>query len=348
MSALRILIAPFAVLYTLAVYVRNWLFDIGVLSTTKVSVPVISVGNISTGGVGKTPLVEHLARHFREKNKSVAVISRGYKRTTTGYVVVSNGAQRCAEAAESGDEPSQLAEKLDGVVVVVDENRVRAAQNTIEDFKPEIILLDDGFQHRYLHRDLNIAVVAADELFSGSWLLPAGNRREPYSALRRADLIVLSHCSSPEVFRSASERLARWVQKPVVGMKTRPTGLRNAQTRAGVELISAVGKRVVAFSGIGNPSQFEQTLDSLSIEVAFHHRFADHHRYTAADIEMIQRSFKETRADYLVTTEKDVARLRGDLKLAESFLIKYPVNYLEIQLEIIAGEEALMKFLTKF
>ncbi|MGH2569119.1 MAG: tetraacyldisaccharide 4'-kinase, partial [Bacteroidota bacterium] len=131
-----------SLLYAAVIVLRNWFFDTGILQTTKISVPVISVGNISAGGTGKTPLVEYLARRFRDRGKKVAIVSRGYQRNTRGYVVVSNGRQRCAEAFESGDEPSQLAEKLDGVVVVVDEDRVRAAKTVAAEFGVQVVLLD--------------------------------------------------------------------------------------------------------------------------------------------------------------------------------------------------------------
>ncbi len=327
---------------------RNWFFDIGLLPTTKVSVPVLSVGNIAAGGVGKTPLVEYLARLLRDKGKKVAVISRGYKRNTSGYVVVSNGRQRCAEASASGDEPSQMADKLDGVVVVVDENRVRAARNVIADFGAQIILLDDGFQHRYLHRDLNICVVATDEIASTGWLLPAGNRREFYTALRRADLLVVSRCRNEHTFRQVHEKLTRLVDRPAVGMTMRSVTLKKAGTDETLDLIEAVGKKIVAFSGIGNPSSFEGSLRSLSMHILDHYRFADHHRFTRTDLETIKGRFQQRQADLLVTTEKDVARLRGGKELAERFFQQVPVHYLEIRPQIIAGEEILTRYLEKY
>ncbi|MCI0707533.1 MAG: tetraacyldisaccharide 4'-kinase [Ignavibacteriae bacterium] len=344
MSGLRILLAPFALLYGIVVAVRHLLFDMGVLSTTKVNVPVISVGNISAGGTGKTPLVEYLARYFREHGKKVAIISRGYKRNTTGYVVVSNGAQRCADAAESGDEPSLLADKLDGVVVVVDEKRVRAAKQVIGSFKPDVILLDDGFQHRYLHRDLNIAVVPAGE---ASWLLPVGNLREPLSALRRADIVVVSRCTDEQMFSNVRNLLADRMNKPVAGMRFRLSVLRNLETGDTKDLKSVAGTKVVAFSGIGDPEQFEVTLKSLSVDIKQHHRFADHHRFTASDIEAIERSYAETRSEMIVTTEKDIARLKGDRVLTESFLKRNPVHAVEIQVEFIAGKEQFDMMLAK-
>ena len=139
--------------------------------------PVISVGNISAGGVGKTPFVEMLIEKLKI-SRQLAVVSRGYKRKTTGTIVVSDGSGKLSSVENSGDEPIQLACKYPELIVVVDEQRVRGARKAIE-LGAKIILLDDGFQHRYLHRDLNIVILTAEEILNGDLLLPAGNRREP-------------------------------------------------------------------------------------------------------------------------------------------------------------------------
>ena len=347
MSGLRIFLAPLSLLYWLVVVVRNLLFEIGVLRTVKVTVPVVSVGNISVGGTGKTPLIEYLARFFGSRGKKVAVISRGYKRTTRGYVVVSNGFQRCAEVAESGDEPSQLAEKLDGVIVAVDEDRVRAAHNVVREFKPDLILLDDGFQHRYLHRDIDIVVLTSEEILSRPWLLPSGNGREPLPSLERADMIVLSHCDDVTTFFEASRRLPDFIETPMVGITLAPVSVKNAFTSAKCSLEDIVGIRVVVFSGIGEPDNFEKTLASLRVKVVQHVRFPDHHRYSERDVETILRTSKEQQAVMILTTEKDSARLRGDAILREKFLKHHPVNYLEVQVEFVAGKETFEMLLAK-
>lgn len=329
MSTLRLFLLPFSLVYGAVVLVRNWFFDIGLLPVTKVAVPVISVGNISVGGTGKTPLVEYLAHLLREQGKKVAVISRGYKRTTRGYVVVSNGAQRCAEASESGDEPAQMAEKLDGVVVVVDENRVRAAQRVVRDFRVNTIILDDGFQHRYLHRHLDLVVVTAEETTSFVPLLPAGNRRETLSSLQRADAVVVSRWRRAEDLAQARKVLERW-NKPVVGMSLRPTMLVHAASRRQEELGTIKGKNAVAFSGIGQPEAFEWTLESLAVNVVQHHRFLDHYRFRPRDIEEVIESYKRSRAEYILTTEKDLVRLAGNGMVSQSFFQEYPVFAVQV------------------
>lgn len=327
------------------VLVRNWFFDSGVVPVTKVSVPVISVGNVAAGGTGKTPLVEYLARLLQKQERKVAVISRGYKRTTKGYVVVSNGAQRCAEASESGDEPAQMAEKLDGVIVVVDENRVRAARNVVKDFHVDAIILDDGFQHRYLHRDLNICVLTVDEVTSWVPLLPAGNRREHLSSLRRADVVVVSRWKNEEELAKAKRALGRW-NRPVVGMSIQPSALVQAASRQREELSTVKGKRAVAFSAIGQPEAFERTLHALSVNMVRHHRFPDHYRYQQHDVEEIVNSYKRLGAEYLLTTEKDLVRLAGESRFSRPFLYEYPVYAVEVH-PSIEQEEVLWDVIQK-
>lgn len=342
---MRTLLLPFSLTYGMIIAFRNWFFDIGILKTQKVGVPVVSVGNISAGGVGKTPLVELLAKRFLQQGRKVAIVSRGYKREGSGTVVVSNGAQQCAEADKSGDEPAQLAAKLKGVVVIVDEDRVRGARYAVETFKAQIILLDDGFQHRYLHRDTDIVIVSFDEVMKEDWLLPAGNRREPLTSLHRANLVVVSRCESIGQFQQAKESLGRHIDKPMIGVTTQASAFRRATSNFSLDLNGLQGKKIVAFSGIGNPAQFEQTIASLKMEVKAHMVFADHHRYTENNLNKIEKTFVSSNADYLVTTEKDIARLGGMGFIAQEFFDRVPTYYIEIEQKILAGEEYLSKVL---
>ncbi|HLF19461.1 MAG TPA: tetraacyldisaccharide 4'-kinase [Bacteroidota bacterium] len=340
----RALLLPLSMLYGVVVTLRNWLFDIGVLPVRKVSVPVISVGNISAGGVGKTPLVEFLALRLKKKNK-VAVISRGYGRKSKGYLVVSNGKQRCAEAWKAGDEASQLAEKMDGVVILVDEKRARAAEHAVKDFQAGVILLDDGFQHRYLHRDLNIVVLSFDSIIKGDSLLPAGNMRESMTSLKRADVIGISRCESKEQFEKARALLLGVVDRPMFGFRTQVKDIKTAYMN---KKLQGKWKKAIAFSGIGTPSAFEETLKSKRIPVVRHMAFPDHHWYSRSDLEVIRHSFIDVEADAIVTTEKDVARLNGDTGQGQMFLKENPVYYVEIEPEMIVGEDMLQNKLKSF
>ena len=346
--SLRILLIPFSFLYGLGVVIRNWLFDIGLFGMRRIAVPVVSVGNISTGGVGKTPFVELLARRFSQRGHKVAIVSRGYKRKGSGTVVVSNGRTICAEADVAGDEPAQLAAKLTDVVVIVDERRARGAQYAVEKFKSSLVLLDDGFQHRSLHRDLDIAVVSVDEVFEPAWLLPAGNCREPRRSLLRADLVVISRCDDVTEFDRAKERVERWVDKPIIGVGTRVNAVRRAKSNFSIDLGGLNGKSVVAFSGIGDPRSFERVLGSLKLNIKRHLAFPDHHRFSEQDVSKVLGTFRQEGAEYLLTTEKDVARLGGMRETANDLFENNPVFYVEIEQVVLSGEEVLQQRLQRF
>lgn len=338
---MRRFLLPLSFFYWLGVVLRNWFFDKGLLKTTKVAVPVVCVGNISAGGVGKTPVVEMLLERL-DRTRRLAVVSRGYGRRSTGTVTVSDGTNRLADIEEVGDEPSQIAEKFRDVIVVVDEDRVRGAQRAV-DLGADLIVLDDGFQHRALERDMNIIVLTAKEVFEGDFLLPAGNRREPLSSLERADLLVVSRCREKEDFDRAEMILAHYA-KPLVGVTTKLRSFKRALSGEAVEIRSFRRKNVVAFSGIGDPKSFEDVLIRAGARIEIHLIWSDHHWYSSKDIREIRKAFQKTGAGFIATTEKDLARLQG--KFPE-FLKDQPVYSVQICQEIIAGEKELDKLLRK-
>ncbi len=182
------LLWPLSRLYGSAIGRRNRRYDTGQAAASRLPSPVISVGNLVVGGTGKTPTVVFLARWLQERGKKVCVISRGYRRKSKGLVLVADGERICSTAELSGDEPILLAQELPGAVVVVDADRVEAGRYAIQRFKPDLILLDDGFQHRRLHRDLDIVTFKGVQDLGNGWLLPAGPLREPAASLDRADL----------------------------------------------------------------------------------------------------------------------------------------------------------------
>lgn len=342
------LLVPFSWLFGLGVMFRNFLFKVGILRATKISVPVISVGNLAIGGVGKTPLVEFLALRLRRQRRRVAVVSRGYKRKSRGYVVVSDGGALTVGAAQGGDEPAQLASKLQGVIVISDEQRDRGVRRAVKELSAEIIILDDGFQHRYVARDLDIVILSAKEILSGDRLLPAGFRREPLSSLQRADLIVISRCHDLEYYHQALEVLRRRFRTPVMGIDVRPRKIHPANSQSTLKLNKLAGKRVIAFSGIGDPDSFRRTLSLLDANVIQHVIFQDHHSYSMSDLASISTVFAQHSADLLITTEKDFKRLQGVGDPGREFLKNRPIYYLEIESKIIAGGDELDKLLKKF
>lgn len=288
----------------------------------QVAVPVISVGNLTVGGTGKTPMVEWLARWFRERGVRVAIISRGYG----------------AEAGSLNDEALELEQKLPDVPHLQNPDRVEAGLTAVEEFETQLILLDDAFQHRRIHRDLNIVLIDALEPFGYGHLLPRGLLREPVANLKRADVIALSRSDAvDEATRAAirSKAMKHAPQAAWLEVAHRPHSLLSS---AGEEssVDSLHGQRVAAFCGIGNPAGFRHTLDELGAEVVGFREFPDHHGYLRTEIEGLSSWIVSLQVDAVVCTHKDL------VKVCLNSLGDRPLFALRIGLEISHGEDALM------
>jgi tetraacyldisaccharide 4'-kinase len=339
MKTLRLLLLPLSFVYWVVVMLRNWFFDIGLLRVTDLSVPVISVGNISTGGTGKTPFVEVVVRKIQSRGRNPAVVSRGYGRKTKGYVLVSDGVRTTAVVADSGDEPYLLAQQLNGVPIVVAEKRAEGAKRVLQDTRANVIVLDDGFQHRYLHRTLDVVLLTAEEVRSSEWLLPAGNRRETVGALKRADLVVVSRCTSRDDFDKAVEdRLSQFTGK-IAGVRMLPGPLRRISSGESLGREAATGMTAMTFSGIGNPRSLMDSAREFGCLVNKNTDFSDHHWYSEKDLIDLRSEFVGSRAQFVITTEKDLVRLQAAGKVGEKFLHELPVYALEMKVEFLVGED---------
>lgn len=306
MGALRTTLVPLSWVYGAAVAARNALYDAGVFAVRRVGTPVISVGNITAGGTGKTPLVEAIVGMLLRAGAKPAVLSRGYRRATSGTVEVSDGVRVLADADAAGDEPAQIARKFPGCVVVVDEDRVRGAREIERRHRTDAIVLDDGFQHRALGRDLDVVVLGA----ASERLLPAGNGREPERSLRRADFLVLGGGRDHVPAAAAGKPCAR--MRHEIERFSGPAAAADIGAPApdiGARRLAA--GRFVAFCGIGNPGSFRATLAGQGLEPAALLEFPDHHRYDAGDLDRIEAERRRAGAQYVVTTEKDASRLAG-------------------------------------
>lgn len=329
-------------LYYVIITARNWFFDIGIFKKIKVSVPVISVGNISVGGSGKTPTVEMLVENMRGSRK-IAVVSRGYKRKSIGTLEVSDGKGNLATVEQAGDEPMQIASKYPGVIVIVDEDKVRGAQKAVA-LGAEVVIVDDGFQHRRLNRDLDIVVLPVTDVLKMDWLLPAGNRRETFSAIKRADIVLLSRCENEQIYMKAAENLKKF-GKQIVQTKIELKAFRQAKTNHCVDSNVMIGKNVVAFSGIGNPKSFDDVIISAKMNLKKHLIFPDHHWYSGNDIKRVIDAKDIYSADYIVTTEKDFVRLQNGYN--NDFIQREDLFMIEISQKIIKGEEVVNNALSE-
>jgi len=284
--------------YSIAMRWRNRRYDRGRTKTYSVDVPVISVGNLTLGGTGKTPVVAWLARWLRDRDVRVTIVSRGYG----------------AGDASRNDEALELEQRLPDVPHMQNPDRVEAARVAIEEFDCQMILLDDGFQHRRLERDLDIVLLDALAPFGYEHIFPRGALREPAAGLKRADAVLLSRADAIDATaRAALRDRARRLAPDAVWAEVAhaPQALFSS---SGIErpLGEVEGKRVAAFCGIGNPAGFRHTLAGLGCQVAAFREFPDHHAYTRADVESLSRWADETNAEAVLTTHKDLVKIGLD------------------------------------
>ncbi len=314
-SLLRLLSLP----YRGAVALRNGLYDRGLFQQRRLPCPVVSVGNITVGGTGKTPLVILLAKLLCEKGRRPAVLSRGYGARTKGPVnVVSDGNRIRMGWHEGGDEPVLIARSLSGVPVLTGPRRLLTGQAAIGRFGADILILDDAFQHRALYRDLDIVLVDAVRPFGNGRLLPGGPLREPAGALSRAHLLIRTGGS-----KGSEQPLPGSPEKPSFRGFHRPLGIAAGGTGHLLPAAALQGQRVCAFAGIGRPEAFRRSLNELTAEIVSFRTFPDHHPYRRTDVDSLRRLAAETGADRIVTTEKDGVRL-ADFPdfLTEIFLLR--------------------------
>lgn len=302
---------PLAALYGAAVGARLALYHAGFLRVRHAGRPVVSVGNIAAGGAGKTPFVRWLAGELLARGERPAILTRGYLRESRGLVVVSDGAGTLAPVAASGDEPAVLARALPRVPVIADGRRIRAAGHALQIASDvSLFLLDDGFSHVGLFRDVDIVLLDAGAPDAGGALLPAGRLREPLGALARADLIVATRCEQggPAAAAALAARFAPGV--PLYAATTEVLGLSGP---AGASARPEELRRApfVAAAGIANPAVFAKTLASLDLSPAAFLAFPDHVRYGLPEIGRIVRAAEASGAGTVVTTEKDAVKLES-------------------------------------
>jgi tetraacyldisaccharide 4'-kinase len=334
---LGLALRPAGAAFGLAVAARGAAYDRGLAAAARAGVPVISVGNVAVGGAGKTPAVAAIAARLAARGRRVAILSRGYGATRTEPRVVSDGRQLLLGAAEGGDEPVLLARRLRGVPVLCGPRRAELARSAVAELGADALLLDDGFQHRALRRDLDVVLLDAANPFGNGRLLPAGPNREPRSALRRAGIVWLSRVDQAEdggleplraLARDATGRApveSRHAPEELLdGLLERPLGLETLR-----------GQRVLLLSGLARPASFRRTVEGLGAEVAAERRHPDHHRFTVGDVEEALAAARRAGCARVVTTEKDAVRLpgaaAGDPRLA----------VVRIRAEIVRGAEAL-------
>lgn len=310
-------LAPLSILYGAVTRARLALYRAGVLVTQQISVPVISVGNITTGGTGKTPLVSWLARQLANSGHGVCILTRGYGRSDPSrQVIVSDGQRLLADVSASGDEPRLLAESLlHTAAVISNADRVSAANWAIEHLNSNVMVLDDAFQHLAIARDLNLVTIDSTNPWGGRFLLPRGRLREPLTGLSRADAIIVTRANLNSKIDSLREELVQLGQGlPVILSQmstTRIVSLGSSNDDMDQEVVSPLPiQPVLAFCALGNPDSFFQHVAGDGHEVAKTVSFRDHYPYTQSDVDELCRIARACGAQSMVTTAKDAVKLR--------------------------------------
>jgi len=348
-------------IYASVVMLRLWLYRERLIHDHHLGVPVISIGNLTVGGTGKTPVVELFARTLRDKGRAVAILSRGYKSKRAVRVplwkrlaalvhlvekpaeppprIVSDGKNVLLDSYTAGDEPWMLATNLPGVPVVVDKNRVKAGRYAIDRFQSDVLLLDDGMQYLRLKHRLDIVLVDRTAPFGNGHMLPRGTLREPAKHLKRASYIFITKSDETPNTDLITEIRRYNRDAEIVECRHRPVHFKNLQTGEIMPIPEVKGKYVGAFSGIAVPESFEKSLRKLGAKVEATARFADHHRFTEREIKQFIDRCVRRDLEYIVTTEKDIVRFPD--------LPKYdiPIIFMRVEIEILRGQEVFDKLI---
>lgn len=301
----RILLFPLEKLYTTVTSWRRRWYERHPEKRYKAPVPVISVGNLSMGGTGKTPMAIWLMEYYLGKGLQPAYLSRGYGRKTSGYILV----ESTQSARQVGDEALMVARRFPDLPVAVCESRTEGMKRLVADIQPDIIILDDAFQHLKVHRDLDLILMDATRMPDEDYPLPGGRLRESLFALAKADAFVINRVESEQHWNQLRLRLAPWA-RPVAGTITRATGLMNLEGEI-KSLPGLAGKPAILFSGLGNNASFRLLVILMGVNVLHHYTFRDHHRYSASDLTEITNLTAQYPEAMILTSEKDLVRLIG-------------------------------------
>lgn len=344
---MKIILIPISLLFRLGVFFRNFLYNSGIIKAKVLDPKIISVGNISAGGTGKTPFVELIMEYLLKKKKFAVIVSKGYKREFDDIKVVETGFRNEKHELNTenlGDEALMLLENLsaaglEGGLLVVGDDKTKTAKFAASKFKPEIIIIDDGFQHRKLYRDLDIVILNPD---SDKHMIPAGKLREPLKNYKRADLLVINNkfVKNPvnENRRNMPQVISSYVFEGFRGIK-------------GNTLEKEEIKSATVYCGIGEPDSFRLLLNELNIKIDEFITFPDHHNYSNEELEGLMRSFAQNGSSHLLTTQKDFVRLKNSelvLKARSSntyknLLFNFPLYFAKIKMQIDSNSEYLFK-----
>ncbi len=308
---LRPFLWPLAMLYWGVSWWRNLFYRIGFFITRRAAVPVVSIGNLSVGGTGKTPATVFVARLLLDLGYHVGILSRGYRRESSGTLLVADGRRVLTTVAKSGDEPLLLARRLPGVPVVVDEDRFRGAAFLLQSCPVDVIVLDDGFQHRGLERDCDLVLLDATAPRSAYRIFPYGSLRESVAGLRRADLVLWTRTELNSLPDALVDKVAEYGLPQITSRMEAQARLYAVGAGPDLAVKELSDRRIAAFCGVARPHTFYHALMELGLEPEEVRYFPDHHRYSATDLGQLA-ALAPDEGWVLITTEKDAVKLPPD------------------------------------
>jgi tetraacyldisaccharide 4'-kinase len=339
---LKIILFPLIPVYAFAVAVRNRLFEIKIFKERKVSALIISVGNLTMGGSGKTPMVIYLLDLLKKYETKAGVLSRGYGRKSKGYKLVSDGKEIFTTVDQCGDEIFQTVSECH-VPGAVSENRVTGAEKLIHETGVNVLVLDDAFQHRWIYRDLNILVCEQKFLLCRNFLVknlfPTGNKREPFSSVKRADVVIINRKFSAE--ENIPANLKKYFEhKKIFKANYKAIGFVDIKRKVDHEIEEFKGQKSLLVSGIADPSSLIHVLDQNGIDTENRMIFIDHKNYSNKEIQSIRRKFYNTNSQSVITTQKDAVKLVGFSKEFDDI----DIFYLKIKM-VMSDEQSFIKFI---
>lgn len=341
-NLIKVFLFIFSFFYYFGYKFNRFLYSLKVIKVKKLPAFVISIGNLTTGGTGKTPITQEVAKYISTKlGKNVAILSHGYggKLATNNVNIVSDGKNLFYSAHLSGDEPYMLASNLPDVAVVTGRQRYKTGDYAIQNYGSNILVLDDGFQHIKLHRDLNILVIDCYKQFGNRHILPAGPLREPISQIKRADkIIVVNKCPFDDSINQNClkliDELEQKYKKPVFECTFKPKGIYNITDNRNIEPNS----KVFAFAGIAQPQTFYDSLINLNYDVVKTRDFTDHHLYSEYDLSALLAEARACGAEYIISTEKDIVKLSALIDSQSDIPFGFMKLGIDLDLESLLGE----------
>ncbi len=336
----KIIASAISLPYRLIITFRNWLYDKKIFAVVRLSCPVISVGNITAGGTGKTPCVIMLAQMLQSHGFQPAILSRGYGGKNTKSVnIVSDGKNILLDSKTAGDEPFLMAQSLRSIPIIVGPQRIKTGVTAINRFGANVLICDDAMQHRQIFRDINLVLLDSQDPLSNGHVLPRGKLREPVAGLKRASALMLTRTDETPKTDNINNKLTQIGNIPIFMSIHKLKDVIKGDYNDKWPISNLAGKKVCAFCGIANPDSFKKSLLAAQAQILSWDTFPDHHNYSQADLEIIKKKFYNYDADLIITTQKDGMRLQN---FADFLSLIY---ILRIEMEITPSQELFDNFI---